>query len=412
MGRWMLLGMALSACTVPEPAADQVMADFTWRPGTVVLEEGLLLGPSGVVPDALAGQTTWTWAEAPPELMGLMPQDVVVSPDLGLVRVLAIDDAGPDWVLTTEEAALTDAVEQAHLVWDIGVVPQRIDAGQALLLRSSGTAREWQGTIGQFEVAYQITPEGEDFKGKLSAKYTQGVADLRLSTEALVKGFRQQGEVVVDNGVLEVVDLTFDPIGLDGTIDVGGVEGVAGQVTFQIPLKITWPFALGPLPAFVGLGAAMEVDVRLNPDSGTNQRAHFEVLGSARVLKTQAGWDTSGKVDRFVLELQDASDVSVSGHGIGTLAKFPIVELGIGVAGRVETTLFTELHTEVVNNFSIISQGGFIVGNCRKVDLGLQHKVGGRIQAFLFQIQDTQTTFTKTSQTIKEARPGDCALVP
>ena len=63
-----------------------------------------------------------------------------------------------------------------------------------------------------------------------------------------------------------------------------------------------------------------------------------------------------------------------------------------------------------MSNYTLIEEGGFLVGNCQTVDLGLQGKVGGRVKAFALQVQQATVVFAKTTQKVAEKRPGDCAI--
>ncbi|MCB9682631.1 MAG: hypothetical protein H6733_14290 [Alphaproteobacteria bacterium] len=407
----LLLPLA-AACTAGPVDADVLDADITWRDDVLVVADPLDVPPTTVVPDADAG-TTWTFDAVPTALGGVAPGDILVGPDLGIVRVLDAHDDGATWVLVTEEAALTDAAEDATLTWDKGVYAQVSEAETHAVLAKTvtGSGTEWTGTIADFEVQWTLQPQGHDFKSQLSAKYTNAPVSLKFANTALVKGLRSDGNVVVVNGAFEDVTLSFEHLELDATLELGGTDAVTGDVTFEIPVRVDFPFLLGEIPMFVGFQAGLEISVKMAPDTVKTAKARLSLAGSVHVARTPSGsFETAGTLDRFELTLDKASDVSLTGGGIGTLLKLPILSLGVGVPNRVEAALFTELDTEIVSNYTLIEEGGFLVGNCQTVDLGLQGKVGGRVKAFALQVQQATVVFAKTTQKVAEKRPGDCAI--
>jgi hypothetical protein len=368
-----------------ELGPDSTSFEPTWNPETVVVGAETMT----TLTNPYADDGVYRFDPAAADIAELSPGQVVVLTGVDLVRVTAVDATDDAIVLTTEPANLTDAVSDADVSWDVGVdvsEPIQLNDGSGMLrplatpqvvctqpLAPESCQSSFSGTLGNLKTSQkmQTQPDGS-LKMTVSMEYPQqGNSILKVVLSSVVRSFRNEGFFTIRGGSLESASVLLRDIEVELDIDAGGVAIGGGDNFFKLPLKLTFPFELGPIPAYVTVSGAITLTPLLSEQSSFRTRAKFHVKGSAGFTVDGTTITASGSLDNARGADPTSSNVSYISTvtaGLGVLYEFPRVGLGIGLVDKAGVEGYVTPKFEVVMNQALKTDGlGIITSSCATV---------------------------------------------
>jgi hypothetical protein len=406
-----------------ELAPDTTHFEVMWDPETVIVGAETI-GASLTNPTAADG--VYHFDPAATAIAELSPGKIVVLTGVDLVRVTAVEVADDAIILTTEPASLAEAASDAEVSWDIGVdasQPIQLNDGSGML-RPLATAEvlctqpvttdtcqsSFSGTLGNLKTSQkmQTEPDGT-LKMSLSMEYPQqGNSVLKVALNARVRSFRHEGSFVIHGGSFESAYVTLRDIEVELDIDAGAVAVGGGDNFFKLPLKLTFPFQLGPIPAYVSISGAISLNPALSEQSSFRTRAKFHVNGTTgftmdkTTIMSSAALDNVGGV---APTSSDVSYVSTVNAGFGVLYEFPRVGLGIGLVDSANIEGYVTPKFEVVMNQGLqIDSLGIITSSCAMVKGNFGVFAGGSFRLGGVKLSKEEQLVGRTHEIYREGR--------
>ncbi len=356
----------------------------------------------------------------------------------GVVDLVKIDavTVQPDVILVqTEPASFVDAVTDADGAWSIGAdmskappglemssAPIAIDADPTLACAptTDGGAcnpkMSFSGMLGNL-TASQSFGFGADgsLTGKASLKLNTDGSVLAVAATLTLKSFRDDGALSIHNGAVTGF-FAADDLDLKIDLDMGGVNLGVSDNTFSFPLSVTFPFSIGPVPAYFTVG----LSIRLSPSLAnmTTASSHLveHIAGNLRLDVDGANVTGSGTVDVVPGDaptVSDSQSVSVVTAGMGVLMQYPKVTLGLGIAKVASLEGYFVAKEELVVNDAVQFDGlGLITGNCLTVNANVGTYYGGKFRILGITIGDEKQIFGVQRQLFQTGNPSDAVCMP
>lgn len=415
-------------------APDTSSFDVTWKPETVVLDAGDV---AAVIRNPRAPDGIYDFDPASEMVKNLQPGQVLVLTGVDLVRVTQVD-AQPDSVrVTTEPASLLDAATDVHADWDIGsdltkqdfsTAPQGLrDSISGLRIESDPTVTcsqpdagmpcapkpSFKGKLGNLDASEKFTlqPDGS-MKMEATIKYPldSDGAVLSVASTATLKSFRHRGNVEIVGGVLKDASFKLDDLDLDVNINAGAVAMGTSDDTFKYPIKVTFPFSIGPVPAYADVSASIALNPSLTAKSSARSQVHFHVTGAMGI--TAAGKTLSGSGSLNPVEgapaAKESEVVSTTTAGLGVVLEFPVLTLGVGIkkVASLEATLKGKEEV-VVNDIVSLNGLGLIKGSCLTVDANVGAYAAGELTLLNLSFGQEKQLYGLQRKVVNTGNPSD-----
>lgn len=406
-----------------ELAPDTTSADFTWKPETVVIDAETI---AANLENAYAEDGVYRFDPTATELAKLSAGTVVVLSGVDLVRVTDVEVTDDAIVLTTEPASIPDAVSDAEVSWDVGVdvsKPIQRNDGSGMLsplaapqivcgpdAAQDSCKSTFSGTLGNLKAEQELEtdPDGS-LKMKLTIEYPkEETSVLKVVANATVRSFRNEGSLVIHGGSLESAYVTLRDLDMEVDLDAGAVAIGGGDNTFKFPIKLTFPFELGPIPAYLSVKAEIELDPELSNQSSFIARTKFHVHGMTGFRIDGGSITPMGSLDDVggaPPAVSNVSYISTVTAGFGVLQTFPRVGLGIGLVEKASLEGYIAPKVEVVMNQALKLDGlGLITSSCATVQANFGVFAGGNFRFGKIELEQEKQLFGKTHEVYKEGR--------
>jgi hypothetical protein len=404
-------------------APDTTSADFTWKPETVIVGADTI---AANLQNRYADDGVYRFDPAATEIAALSPGIVVVLTGVDLVRVTDVAVTADAITLTTEPASIPDAVSDAEVTWDVGVdVSQPIQQNDGSGMLRPLAAPEvvcappdvqdackstFTGSLGNLKTTQKLetTPDGS-LKMKLSMEYPQdGNTVMKVALNATVRSFRQEGSFIIHGGSLESAYVSLRDIDIDVDLDAGAVAIGASDDLFKLPLKLTFPFELGPLPAYITVQGELGLNPSLSDQSSFRARTTFHVSGSTGFTVNGSSITATGSLDNVggtPPAVSNVSYISTVNAGFELLGTFPRVGLGIGLVDKVNVEGYVAPKFEVVMNQALTTDGlGIITSSCATVKANYGVFAGGSFRFGNIKLKQETQLFGVANDTYKDGR--------
>ncbi len=317
----LLVLVMLTSChgtgTIPGDGAEDIQTTFDveWDPNTTFVDEDQL----NLVKDADTENHVYTFDAAGVQQSGLdlSVGRVLVIHGVALRTISSVQQVGPNLVLETEYAALTDAITDGTIEWDYRprFTPESVTEASADVQRlrpmQGAVLPQKQFTYGGYTYDVDIEALGDKVKFKFSVeKSLAGPAGAKLIAEGEVQRFRSQGRVSIKDKKVEEFANKLDKMQGEATLTVvvagSGQDFINYKPDFTL---IKLPFMVGPIymelaikvqfviQASVPVEGSANLKIKLTYDSDLGFRltgAEPEVDGGLRSLgstdkKTEVG---------------------------------------------------------------------------------------------------------------------------
>lgn len=337
--------------TPPGPPAsfapDEVQFDIMWKPATKVIADAKTR-----LLDQSEDNGTFTYRFSPDSdaIAALVPDDIAVLGGVAYRRVVSVDKQADAVVLVTKRTKLTDAIDSGTMGWK-----QKVDFGnpQALSQASFGldaahlrplditSGLSYSGMVDGFDVSTTLRAmDGRLNLMVTASKSIDGEKRIALTGEGYIESFQSDGMLVFDPSGL--VDFRAGSNQVRGEIKIKAAAFNAGvsQNLLSVPLRITFPMNIGPVPIIVSLGANINVTAALNAMPNTAEAEvtiGFNTTQGIQLVGT--GLNPTGSVDGQRLDVEGGGGTSSIAAGLTICLEAPRVELAfLGETASVALT--------------------------------------------------------------------------
>jgi hypothetical protein len=375
--------------------ADEVEYDVVYRPGVLVAEQDDVLRD---VRDLNATGGVFQVEAGSPLLDGVGVGSVVVWPQIGFLEILALEDRGDVVEVEAQYARFGAAVSEGEVRFQhaltagepgraVGVVLGEGGAGstgavtQALSIpgvpvETTEDGFSYEGEIEPYGLDYDVSIGGDRMAVELGA--STGSVSAEMSGE--IRGLRADGLILMhpdadDPSVLiEFEDIT---VNIDVTLTI---EGASGSATLLPPAQLTFPFMIGPVPAYIGVGTRLQVRSSISRgDTILSASAGFSMRGSVVVARNDdGGFGAEGSMSQFDGRAPTIEFSTVNTAGIGIDVDAPRISFGVGRPGLATASIFGTHSAEIVANVTVAPEEQY----CGSVGTGGAIQVGGELNFF------------------------------
>jgi hypothetical protein len=405
-------------------AEDQVSFQATWKPDTLVLDlatvQGNLLNPT-------TADGIYRFAPSLAEVGTWQPEQVVVLSGVDIVKVLSVETQADAIIVTTKPISLVTAVTDADVSWDIGVdmaqgtpTPQVMIVGGADLIGASPGGQEriaaipspvdkmsYQGPLGNLTAKQTMSFNADgSLKMELEVSFKDGNTTLKVVGTGTVHSFRHSGDVSIRGGTLLSGYVDVKDVDLDLDLNIGAVALGKSDDTFKLPVQITAPAHLGPIPVYVGLGASLSLNPLLSDTSSSRTHVHFHLKGGGGFKIIDGKANSYGSLEAVEVSAKENEAVSTVNAGLGVLLEFPKVTFGVGIAKVAAGEVFTSVKTEMVANQTMRYDGmGLITGNCLEINGNYGIFAGGTVRLAGVSLTKEMQVWGKVDSLYKAGNP-------
>lgn len=313
----------------------------TWTSNTVMVDAATTEKTfRGVSPD---GQI-FVFDNSDEQIRKLEVGSVMLLQGLALKKVVGVETDGDMTLIATQPAALTDAIQDGHIAWDLPVQ----FGGSSERLRKALPG--WFDRENWVVEAAGIDKSGEVGDWKYTAKATAGAGrldldlDVKGSLEGLdvdvtgtgnIQNFNLAADMQISNGVME--NFKYMAKNLRGEVTVSFVatkkgDGMLKRIEQRLPPMFEAPVIIGGIPFVMDVGAAVIVAPAL---SAKNEAAsgHFKIkfTGGQGFDFSGAAMSPEGNVSSEN-EIVDSSSVALAPFAYLIGLGMPRVELTLGLA--------------------------------------------------------------------------------
>jgi hypothetical protein len=327
----------------------------TFKPSTLLVDEKTVASSLLAVSD---DGSILVFDDASPQIQALAPGKTVLFKKVGLRNVTAVEHRNNAVFVTVDQAALSDAIQDGKLAWNVPVDfgagvevlannQQSVDDGDrvgAWLRRNSlvaDAAEEAQlpnhASILGWEIGSNLQPEGDQMTIDLSLGRELAGMNLKLRGHGYLKHFRALTDIEIANGQLTALDYSAND--LYGHIDwdwdvskeskgIGEIDPSEQLVKLPYP-KIKFPFLLGDIPFALEFSVATIVKPGFS-GAGEISRGSFSVdYNGAAGFASHGGQGSSedGMHGDVSINPETAAPPSIGSFGIVAAIMIPKIEL-------------------------------------------------------------------------------------
>ncbi len=390
----------------------------TYKAGTVVLKSADV--ESGLQSVGSDG-TTFTLASDMPGLSQVTAGTVLVLPGIALARVTNVATMGSSVVLTTEAAALTDAVQDGSIQWEQEIGTTGSTAGGAPFARpmsASGvrlqsgigltpTGGSYSGSLDGYDYKITLTPGATQVTVDVTVTYKDPNFEVSVEGHGTLSGFRSGADIEVQSGVVQKASVTARNLSGELTLQWAAGKPTPSKsnaempITFKIPFKWTNTIPiLDGIPIIYSIGA----DVTLTPlfaGGNSSSQGSLKVPFGGTVTMDLGGG--SGSVQASPTIAPSSSTVALAASGFVAGVNFPNVGVGLG---------FTEanvmMSTALITVATTQTPGGVSGDLCERFDASINWQTNLTAKLFGLSAQSSPKTVYSTTGTFTIPAGATC----
>ena len=396
---------------------DEVKFDVEWDPNTTLIEKDDL----SVVKSADPENDTYTFDAAAVQSKGLdlSAGRILVIHQIALAEIIDVQQSGTDLIVTTGPAALTNAIKNGTISWDVGIsfAPdkiQEIDDNQTAKRAASGDPMviEKSFAYGGYNYTTKITLANTyatiDF---ITEKKLANDTGARLTTKGTIQRFRCIDTISITDNTLQTFDHDYEK--LKGELTLTLAAAASGNVnhmftkplfTFVIPMPPSCPIRLE-----LEIGAVFLIRAVLPATGSAKVTAKFSYDSDLGVSFDGTESTASADFEDTAIDDQDkehhvagSSQVGFN-YGIG----FPHIELKGSFIHEKLASAAAWAHPAFLIGGSFTVGGQAIIPSCVKVDAEFIGAAGLNVSALAgFFSADKNFDLFKHKENLLTA--GDC----
>lgn len=343
-----LTGWAATQDNVVIPKPGEVTFDATFSDDTVIVSPAAVRQTNG----------SHTYSLDPAAAADLETGSVLLIPGVALRKVTSVNRSGDQVQVQTEFAALTDAITDGDISWDVQLgplsdfqtdpdttppafsdVPASMIPSEMGVTMPDGTTRQvnwtrsgneefplhWKYSQDGLDYVFALGPAAEDLT--LYIQVTRDVGGrtaMAYTAEGTVRAPRTSGNVSIRGSSLKAADINQQ--GMTGTLDLSvAVAGGGGKIPFDFELPGIWfkyIVPVGPIPLTVGINARVIGDVEVPAEASAQANAHFTFGGDA-------GFQFSGTSVQAKVNMPDLGIVPEPADSAAMFGNYVNAEFGV-----------------------------------------------------------------------------------
>lgn len=335
-------------------------------------------------------------------------------------KVVSVSEKGGNYEVVTEDAALTDVIENGTLAWDITpewseVAAVKVDGEDMGNLRNiRGGALEFSITRSDVEHKVRIEPMLSD--GKINAckmkilmvKKVGGSANVAFSAEGIVKLPKQKTSISIADSKLQSFKADNEGISADIELSMAAAGGKSGAhslklpgVALSIPIKfIPTPGGPIPLPIPVSIDIGIQFVSQLTiPDakSSATAKSNISISADAGFEYKGTSVETKGSIGKD--EITNGTFDSAANIGFPIDVQFGVAfpRVGLKIAGQELAYVHTGFTTGSKLTWGPLCKSGYVK---MVVEGGYALKVLGQT------VSESKKVFAESN---KEAKGDNCS---
>jgi len=376
-----------------------VNVQATYKPNAVVFDQKATEAAlQGVSADGI----DYVFDAGSPEAARLKPGSVLFLYGIAVRKVLAVRRQGSAITAITDDADLTDLIQNGHITWKVPIEfdmlaapPEATSVSLAPsvydLFASRAAAEEQsenelpelpeygaEGNVGPLDYDFSFLPDlvnqphqlNMDLKAQLSAWH--GV--WRLEGSGYIRHFEADGDVQITNGAWDRIEVWFD--GFDGhavfewTAEQQGkapIPIIDQSMKVKLPYVIEIPMPLRGIPLVLELSAAILVHPAwTGPNDVARGKFVVDLKGKLGLSYTEQAPEMEGEVD------QESETIDPSGTGIfgpnalGFVAALEFPRIEISLASMWPSAISKSRELFAAENATVNALSGKYVGTKAK----------------------------------------------
>ncbi|MGM0559278.1 MAG: hypothetical protein ACQEVA_23040 [Myxococcota bacterium] len=375
--------------------ADESSFDVDWSADTVVADEATVLAD---LEDLQPWDDVYRVPAESELLDGIEQGSIVVWPQVGIFEIVEVRDDGDMVEIETKWARFSDAVDRADIQFThaleagqpgraVGMRPAPTQSNQL----SSRATQSLEGEAGPFDYSEDgVTYNSGSLSTTLGVQGDTINVDFSTNTSAIkgdvsgsVSGLTAEGLIFLDPEAEDPdpsVLIDFQNVRANVTAKLS-VEGAGGSDEIVTPAVVTFPFMVGPIPAYIAVGLRFQVRSSISsPETLVSVESGFSINGSVTLGRNDDGsFGAEGSIGNFQASSPRVEFETQSTAGIGLDVDTPRISFGMGRPKLASASVFGTHSYEIVGNVRI---DPVEKDYCAEVGTGSAILVGGEIGAF------------------------------
>lgn len=396
--------------------ADHSEFDVEWEDDVIIAEEEAVFSDL----EDLQPYDGRFQVDAGSELLdGVQEGSVVVWPQVGFFEVTEMEDHGDSVEVATEWARFSDVFESAEIHFEHGLHGEEPGRGYGFAREASEESTQ-QG-IRQHELSLEAGPftlseegvslsGGENVESELSVtgdgaelEFSSDSGGTNVSLSSQVSGLDAEGMVFLDPDAEDPdpeILLQFEDVSVDLESAIS-VDGESGEVEVEPSTSLVFPFAIGPVPAYIALELRLRVRSSISSgDSLVAARSGFSIDGDVVLARNEDGsFGADADIHSFSPYDSEINFDTAVTAGVGYDVDAPRIAFGLGRPGMASGSIFGTLSGELVGNVEV---DPLEEGYCAKLEANAGMFVGGEIELFFWSQSDRAQVANRNEKIVEE----------
>lgn len=396
--------------------ADESTFDVDWKPEAIVAGEAAVFED---LEDLQPYNGIFRVPSTSSLLEGVSVGSIVVWPQVGIFEVVYLRPAGDVVEIETKWAKLSDAVSRADISFRhalragepgraVGVQPAPTTPAQQERGIAMQPITAEAGPLSYSEEGLKYKGDGEGLETELSVdgdtvtvSFSSNAGGTKVNIKGSASGLSADGVILLNEGEDEpTVRIRFNDIKLSvsATLSVKGAKGTASIVP---PAQMVFPFAIGPMPAYIAVGTDIEVESSIgSSDDLFSLSAGFTLTGDVALTRNADGSvQASGAITRFDTQQPEFSSSVHLTSGVALRFSAPRLSFGIGRPGLANGGVYGKKSIEFLANTTL---NPFEGTTCAQLSTDSATFVGGELSIFGFSISRESQITRKTGVSHQE----------
>lgn len=374
-------------------SADDSKFDVDWKPGTVVADESHVLAS---LDNLQPHDGVFRVPSASPLLEGLSVGSIVVWPQVGIFEIVELRPEDHIVEIGTKWAKLSDAASRADISFRhalragepgraVGVqpaltTPAQQDRGiviQPFTVESGPLSYSEDGVKYEAEaggIETELSVKGDT----VSASFSSSIGGTSVGISGSISGISADGVMLLNEGDEDpAVRIDFKNVKLTVAAELS-VKGAKGESSVIPPAQMTFPFLIGPIPAYIAVGTDIQVESSIgSSDDLFSLSAGFTLTGDIVISRNSDGsFGAEGQITGFDTQTPQFSSSIHLTSGVAIRFSAPRLTFGIGRPGLANGGVYGKKSIEFVANTVL---DPYERTTCAKISTGSAAFVGGEL---------------------------------
>ena len=314
---------------------DRSKFEVEWGTNTIYFDSTEL----GAIILADTVEDRYIFSSAHPKAAALAPGKILVIHGLALRKVTSVLIAGPQVIVETGYATLSEAIKNGRIDWDYGidfhspVIPSLSDrTGRFTPFRQITTdsfSIEMQIGEYNYKIAFKLNGDHAEIDCEVE-KDVFGAIKARFQCEGKIEQFRTTNTLVYENHSLKRYDHQNDDLRGDLTVSLTAAASGEDMLNLKFPVTLLqFPYMIGPIPVTINVKVQFVADSVVPLDGSSQVSARFGYDSRTGLKYNGTTVSVNGNMGTFsvdkIIAQTGASGAIAVNFGLG----FPRLELAL-----------------------------------------------------------------------------------